>query len=78
MTGRAGKASDSAGQPVTDPQIPVDYQDDRLLIDLHADVKTTHPNLLILGTVRAYEVAQDNKCYKWRFIDRNPGERGRL
>jgi len=73
----SGEAFDSAGQSVTDPQILEDYRDDRLLINLHAYAKATYPNLPILGIVRAYEVAQDNKCYKRRLIDRNPGERGR-
>ena len=63
-------------------QIPLggileDYRDDRLLIDLHAYVRATYPNHPIFNIVRAYDVAQDNKRYKWRLIDGKPGEWGK-
>jgi len=68
----SGGAFDLAGQPVTDPQILEDYRDDHLLIDLHAYVRAAYPNLPIFSIVRAYDVAQDSRRYKWGPVDGKP------
>ena len=66
----SGKAFSLAGQP--DPQILEDYRDDRLLIDLHAYVRAVYPNFPIFSIVRAYDVAQDSRRYKWGPVDGKP------
>ncbi|MBB4581595.1 hypothetical protein GGE45_003943 [Rhizobium aethiopicum] len=73
-----GTATDSAGMPVTDRQVWMQYFYDRILMELHGYVDTEYPHLVLATVVRAYDVCDNGVPCKWGPHSGAPAPWGKL